>query len=407
MDSPLPRLRPIETFPVAVDGHQLVCLRDPHHYAAESIVVPPQALFVLGLLDGRHSALDVQEAFARRYGTALDSADLRELVDLLDRYHFLDTARFASRRAAVEAAYHDAPLRPAAHAGASYPAEAAACRTHLERFFEGLPPPPPTQGRLRGLIAPHIDLRVGGTAYGHAYRALAANADAWRFVILGTSHCGGETLFTATRKHFATPLGPVATDTGFLRRLASRVPEDLYRDELLHRTEHSVEFQVVMLQHVLGAHGNLRIVPLLVTSFHEMILRHREPASDPRVAGFLQALRETMREDDIPTVIIAGVDFAHVGEKFGDPQGLAPELVAGTEQKDHRLIAALEASDPGRFFEEVAADGDRTRICGFAPMYTLLALMDGVPGRLLHYARTRDQATRSSVSFASLAFGLG
>jgi hypothetical protein len=62
-------------------------------------------------------------------------------------------------------------------------------------------------------------------------------------------------------------------------------------------------------------------------------------------------------------------------------------------------------------FNEIATDGDRTRICGFAPMYTLLALLDGREdhspgGRLLYYDRTRDEATRSSVSYASLAYGL-
>jgi hypothetical protein len=51
------------------------------------------------------------------------------------------------------------------------------------------------------------------------------------------------------------------------------------------------------------------------------------------------------------------------------------------------------------------ADADRTRICGFAPMYAFLRLVDA-SGRLLHYDRTRDEATRSSVSYASMAFGL-
>lgn len=224
------------------------------------------------------------------------------------------------------------------------------------------------------------------------------------FVILGTSHCAGTTLFAATRKDFATPLGTVATDRAFLDRLRPRLTHDLYADELLHRSEHAIEFQVVMLQHVVGRRRPFSVVPILVTSFHEMIVHGRAPADDPRIAEFVAALRATISEDDRPTVLIAGVDFAHVGEKFGDPGGLTPALLAATEAKDRRLIAALEAADPATFFAETAADGDRTRICGFAPMYTLLALLDGVRGRLLHYDRTRDEATRSSVSYASLAY---
>ena len=52
------------------------------------------------------------------------------------------------------------------------------------------------------------------------------------------------------------------------------------------------------------------------------------------------------------------------------------------------------------------ADGDRTRICGFSAMYTFLSALAGTHGALLHYDRTRDEATRSSVSYASLAYGL-
>jgi len=406
MESPLPRIRPIEAFPVEVDARRLVCLRDPLQYATDSILVSPEAFFIVTLLDGRHAIVDIQEAFARRFGTILRADEIHALIDALDHRHFLDSPRFGARRTEVDDAFRAAAVRPAAHAGASYPASGAACRAHLASFFTGVPSPIAARGRLRGLIAPHIDLRVGGRAYGHAYQVVADAADARRFVILGTSHCGGESLFAATRKDFATPLGPVTTDRGFLDRLAARTPEDLYGDELLHRTEHAIEFQVVMLQHVLGGRRPFSVVPILVTSFHEMVRRGRAPADDARVAGFVAALRATLAEDDVPTVLVAGVDFAHVGEKFGDPEGLAAEFLAAVEAKDRRLIAALEAADPHAFFAEIAADGDRTRICGFSPMYTLLALLEGPPGRLLCYDRARDEATRSSVSYASLAYGL-
>ena len=48
----LPKLRAIEAFPVVVDGRQLICLRDPLQYAAESLVVAYPAFFILTLLDG-------------------------------------------------------------------------------------------------------------------------------------------------------------------------------------------------------------------------------------------------------------------------------------------------------------------------------------------------------------------
>jgi AmmeMemoRadiSam system protein B len=402
MDRALPRLRALEAFPVEVDGRKLVCVHDPLGYAADSIVVAYPTFFLLTLLDGQRSMVDLQQAFAERFGSVLASEELRDLLATLDGHHYLDSPRFAARRAEIAAAFHAASVRPAAHAGRSYPDEPTALRAHLDGFFRGLPALP-ALGRVAGIVAPHIDLRVGGRAYGHAYAALAAS-EAERFVILGTAHYPGSTFFAATRKDFATPLGTVATDRELLDRVARRTAGDLYADELLHRTEHAVEFQVVMLQHALGGRRPFTVVPLLVTSFHAMIARGQSPHDDARVAEFLGALREALREDGRRTVVIAAVDFAHVGEKFGDHEGLAPALLAAAEAKDRRLIAALEAGDGEAFFRIVAEDGDRTRVCGLSAMYAFLAVVAGARGRLLHYERTHDDATRSSVSYASLAF---
>lgn len=407
MDTPLPKLRSIEAFPVDVETKPLVCLRDPMRYAATPLLVPYPAFFILTLLDGRHSASDVQQAFTRQYGTSLDGGELDQLLTTLDEHHFLDSARFAARRRAVDADFHTAPVRAAAHAGTSYPDDAVALRTHLDAFSAGLPTATPT-GRLAGLVAPHIDLRVGGRAYGHAYAAVAA-APAARYVILGTSHAAGDTRFAATRKDFATPLGTVMTDRAFLDRLAARLAGDpradgLYADEVLHRTEHAVEFQAVMLQHALGAQTPFTIVPILVTSFHDLIARATPPRDDPRVAAFLEALRATLTDDDVPTVIVAAVDFAHVGAKFGDHEGLTPELLATTAAKDRQLMAALEHGDPRAFLAALAADADRTRICGAAPLLVFLELLRGVSGRVLCHEESRDERTRSAVTYASLAF---
>src|SRR4051794_35144563 len=190
MDLPLPRLRPAEAFPVDVDGRRFVCLRDPLRYAADPLLIPVPAYFILTLLDGRHTVVDVQEEFAKRFGSIVDAADVRAIVEMLETHHYLESPRFAARRREIDDAYHAAPLRPAAHADASYPADPAALRKHLDGFFAGLDSGLP-EAEITAVIAPHIDLRVGGTAYGHAYRAVADGVRASRIVILGTSHCSG------------------------------------------------------------------------------------------------------------------------------------------------------------------------------------------------------------------------
>ncbi len=291
-------------------------------------------------------------------------------------------------------------VRAPAHAGSSYPADPDRLRAHLDGFFTDVPPP--TGAPLAGLVAPHIDLRLGGRAYGHAYARVGA-APAARYVVLGTSHAPGTRRFAATRDHYATPFGVACTDHAFLDRLAARVPVDLYRDRHLHMDEHAIEFQVVMLQHVLADRAST-IVPILVSSFQDLVTRGLGPNDDAEIAAFVHALRATLAEDDVPTVVIAGVDLAHVGAKFGDRQGTTPELLAAMEAKDRRLLAALEDGDATAFWHALAADGDRTRICGAAPLAVFLELMWGRHGRMLCYDRFHDDRTRSCVSWASIAF---
>src|SRR2546425_3658285 len=113
MDSVLPKLRPVEAFPVEVDGQQLICLRDPLQYATESIAVAAPAFFILTLLDGLHGMVDVQAAFAERFGAVVGSGEIRELLATLDRHLYLESDRFTARRAEIGATFRAATVRPA------------------------------------------------------------------------------------------------------------------------------------------------------------------------------------------------------------------------------------------------------------------------------------------------------
>ncbi len=404
-----PRIRPVEALPVEVDGKTLIYLRDPAGYASRGVLLQPPAFFVVSLFDGRHSITDIQEKFVRRFGELLLSDTVRQLIAELDTHYYLEGAHFASLERDVRRQFDEAPTRPLAHAGTCYDADPERFRTQIAGFFDppagpGAPGDRGGGAPLRGLIAPHIDLRVGGACYAWAYREVAEQSDAEVFVLLGTSHAGGSHPFIGTRKDFETPLGTVRTDGAFIARLAQAYGGELYRDEILHRNEHSLEFQTLFLQYVLGPVRPFTIVPILVGSFHHMIDARRPPVDDPAIGDFVAALRRTIDAETRPVCLLAGVDFAHVGRKFGDPEGLDPAFLSWVEAEDRALIAPLERVDADGFFGEIAKNGDRRRVCGFAPMYTLLATLGGGRGRLLRYDRSDDPQTHSAVSFASLAF---
>jgi AmmeMemoRadiSam system protein B len=395
--------------PIEEAGRTRIYIRDPLNYAQSPLLLPYPTYFIISHFDGQHSFVDIQEAFSKQFGQVLPREQIQDIAGQLDEYYYLDSPRFAALQNEIHTAFRHSPVREMAHADTCYssqPEEFCTQTTALFHHPEGPGLPTARESSLppvRGLIVPHIDLRVGGTAYAWGYKELAERCDADVFILLGTSHYGAQDLFVATDKDYNTPLGPVKTDREFVRALQRHYDEDLLASEIIHRAEHSLEFQTLFLQYVFGQTREFTIVPILVTSFHHMILTKTPPAETPRVAAFLNALRATVAQWSKKVCFVAGVDFAHVGQKFGDQGPLTPDFLNWVESEDQRLIRALEKIDHADFFAEIAKNGDQRRVCGFAPMYTLLHLVDAKQGKLLKYAYS-ETAPQSAVSFASLAF---
>jgi MEMO1 family protein len=405
-----PKIRAVEAFPVEQQGQTFILLRDPTGIAPEPILIGMGAYFLVAQMDGTNECLDLQAAFARRFGEIIPSEQIQQLIEALDRAYFLDSTRSAERVRVVAEEFAKNPERPAALAGLAYEKDPIQLRLEIAAFFRrpGAPgeiPTPRSDGTaLSGLISPHIDPRRGGAAYAHAYAELLTRERPELVVILGTSHYGlGPQLFTATRKDYATPLGVVRTDHEFVERLAGRYQDgDLFEQELLHRNEHSIEFQALFLAWALGNIG-YQVVPILIGSFHEMVLSGETPAYDPRVGGFLEALRAELEAESRRVLIIAGVDFAHVGKKFGDSFSADEKIAEWVKREDLALIENIKRGDPDGFFADVARDRDARKICGLSPMYMQLELLRDHPARLLMHDIAMESQTESAVSFASLA----
>jgi MEMO1 family protein len=404
-----PRLRMLDAFPVEQDGQRMIALRDPAGFTDQVAVFPLPLLDLVSLFDGEHSVTEIQDILRSRHGEAPTAEQIGRLIESLDEAGFLESERFQARRRSVEEGFRQSPVRPAVHAGSAYAGEADALTAQIEGFFthpEGpgaphrLAPegPAPT---LRGLIAPHIDFHRGGPVYAWAYRALIERADADLFVILGTCHSGMADPFAVTLKPYDTPLGAVPTDLPFYEALARRYGADLLSSEHAHRSEHSIEFQVVMLRHVLGARP-FSIVPVLASYLHEAVWTRGDAEQDPRVPRFIDALLETMATSRRKVCVIAGVDLAHVGPRFGDPEPNTREFLAGVEAADRSMLEAVTAGDPTAFFASVLHDSDRRRICGLSPIYTFLRALPGATGRLARYTQWPDP--QGAVSFCAATF---
>src|SRR5262245_19896044 len=319
----LPALRYVDAFPVEHQGQQYICLRDPEGVIEGQVMLTHAAFFIACQLDGRNDIVDIQYAFAKQFGGRILLADdIHRIVMYLDENGFLQTARFAELQQCIVDEFTQSSVRPAYLAGRSYPGEPDQLRAFLDNFFvrDGGPGEWRSTARrqtapVRCLIAPHIDFHRGGHSYAHGYWHFYQQGQPTTVFILGVAHSSPPVPFLLTKKHFATPFGVLETDQEIVRRLESVCTWDPYEHEMMHSTEHSIEFKPVMLLYWYGT--ALRFSPILYASFAAH-LELSPLAPMPEVETFLDVCRDLFDAAPGHVSVIAGAALAHVGQRFGN-----------------------------------------------------------------------------------------
>ncbi|MDB4996597.1 MAG: putative phosphomevalonate decarboxylase [Myxococcaceae bacterium] len=413
-----PQLRAVETIVVPDPQHgKLLVLRDTQGVATGHARIPPALIPIVARFDGQHTCEEIAREASAELGEEVNVELVTRIADQLDEGLFLHGPTFRRARADVERQFADAEVRAATHAGGAYHADPAALREYLDKSCldraKAKSRAHVTKSKaqpLSGLIAPHIDPWRGAVGYGHAYAALAARLPpaADTFVLLGTSHAPMKQPFALCKKTFATPLGDVEPDRDGLDLLAKSATFDPYADQFNHKREHSLEFQAVFLKHLLdsapsGARGKARIVPILA-GLGEHQAMGTDPSRDGAVMKFLDALRDFVASRPGRVVVIAGADLAHVGPRFGDDKPLAQRQRDALEENDRTSLDHATSGDAGAFWKDVAKDLATRRVCGLAPIYSLLRALPGCKGELLHYEQTIDDEDGSIVSHAGVGF---
>jgi MEMO1 family protein len=389
-----PRLIPLEPRPVELqDGTEGVALRDPHGILEGVAFVTPAAYWILAHFDGRRTGQQVRDALEQA-GLRVALADVERVAAQAAEAGLVEGPVHDARRAAALAAFRAAPRAPAC-AGSSYPADPAALSAQLARFYLD-PQGPGRRDRasragdgVRLLVAPHIDFGRGGPVYAHAYGALEG-CDADLFVVFGTAHASPHRLFTLTRQDYATPLGAVETDRAVIDALAAALGDDeLFGDELVHRGEHSCEFQMVWLRWLFPDRP-LRAVPVLCSSISHL----RDPGRE--TSRFLAALSHATAGRKV--CYVAGADLAHVGPMYGDERAPTRDELGAFERQDRATLACLAGGDAGAFHGDAIVGDERRRLCGIAPIYAAMRA-SGRGARLLRYGQWTDGT--DMVSFAA------
>ena len=376
-------------------------IRDPHRYSDATLIVPPALVSSLGCFDGTKSDVDLREALALSTGriTVSDIAD--DLIRTLREAGMLDDDVYARLRSDRHRQFAEASHRLAVHAGGGYPEEPHELGRMLDGYLAtgGSPAREP----LIGIAAPHVSPQGGADCYGAAYAALAPEIGDRTFVILGTSHYGEVNRFGLTRKTFVTPLGAAETDTAFVSTLARQGGDGAKVEDYCHAVEHSIEFQVLFLQHLYGP--RVRILPILCGPLSTGE-RDARPERSDAVARFLGALGELAAREGPRLFWVLGIDMAHVGRRYGDryPATAYEGPLDVVAERDRRRIDRIDAGDADGFWDLVHENRhDDLKWCGSSPLYTFLRAVPGARGRLLRYDQWNIDA-QSVVSFAAMAF---
>jgi AmmeMemoRadiSam system protein B len=423
-----PALRAVESIVVPDKEHgRVLVLRDTQGVTDAHAVIPPALAAVVTQFAGRLTCEEIASEVSAEFGVELPVEIVIRLAEELERGLFLEGSAFLEARARVEQEFAEARVRVASHAGGAYHGERRALERYIDEACLGKatatrsasaasnggdadhrpPPNDGNHGRMVALVAPHIDPWRGAVGYGHAYGALAAAlpAEADTFVLLGTSHAPMREPFALCRKAFATPLGDVEADEASVDALAAQADGfDPYADQFNHKREHSLEFQVVFLKHLLGDRA-IRIVPVLAgLGAHQV--SGEDPARSEPIVRFLAGVRSLVASRPGRVVVVAGADLAHVGPRFGDARPYDQRKRDHLERTDRTSLDRAASLDATGFWAHVSGDLDERRVCGLAPIWSLLWALGSTParGRVLHYEQTVDAEDGSIVSHGAVGF---
>lgn len=286
----------------------------------------------------------------------------------------------------------NAKVRPAAVAGAFYPADPAALQLELDDLLGGIERFEPRFSFPKVLVVPHAGYIYSGTVAAAAYdELLAARGVVKRVVLLGPVHrVAVKGLALPAAEAFDTPLGRVPLDRTALREVSGL--KQVVASAPVHAQEHSLEVQLPFLQKMLGAFS---LVPFAVGD-----------ASTAEVAEVIERLWGGPE-----TLIVLSTDLSHYhgyddasridGGTLKKIAGFATDIsheqacsatalnallaVARRRKLCIRLLSACNSGDTA---------GGRGRVVGYAAF----ALEEGAPVGAAEAGRTLVGIARASIA---------
>jgi AmmeMemoRadiSam system protein B/AmmeMemoRadiSam system protein A len=269
----------------------------------------------------------------------------------------------------VHAAGGPQKVRPAAVAGAFYPADPKELSAMIDAMLAKAAGPAITDPILAA-VAPHAGYQYSGPVAAYTYAALKGRKYSRVVVIAPTHYVAFDFTSVYDGDAYTTPLGTIPVDKAFAKKLA-KMDSTMQLSGRGHDItsaggEHSIEVQLPWLQKALG---NFELVPIVMGD---------QSYESSRALGL--ALAKLIKADkDGSTLVLASSDLSHY-----HPYNEAVTI-------DHKTLSALAAWDyfsMSRNFEQRIWEA-----CGGAPIVAAMVYAERVgatQARVLKYANSGD-----------------
>jgi AmmeMemoRadiSam system protein B len=399
--------RGVEILPAKDKERELILLKDNEGITNQVLVMPVETITLIQFFDGQNSIKDIQNQILKLTNHLVSEYEIIEFVKQLEQANFLENEKVNEIRKKLYEEFKNSSVRKAIHKGLSYPENILELSSFMSKFLKIEEIKFPTQ-TIIGAISPHIDLIRGGSVYAKTYSELQKSVIPDIVIAFGVSHKGGVSPFIFTKKEYETPYGNIQVDNDLYMRFKEVLWYEPDEEEFFHKDEHSLEFQALWLKYI-WRDKTPKWLPILVTDF-ERFCEKNPPSKIEYIEKFFSSAEIILKEllnQNKKVLILAGVDFSHVGPRFGDDIEITPEIKKTIEEYDKKILNLALELKADEFFLSVVETENETNICGLSATYSALRFIKSInqnaKGKLLDYSQA-DDPFGGFVSFASMVF---
>jgi predicted class III extradiol MEMO1 family dioxygenase len=400
-------------------------LADARQISDKVVFLLPAVQVILPLMDGTRTL----DTIVAEVGRGLTRPALDHIVAQLDDACLIEGPRFEALHAKARADFDSHPTLPPAASGqfadivasqalgqnATPEQKAEAGPGKVKELFDGwmnqalqgaqnIPTALP-----KAIIVPHIDYGRGWPNYASVYGRLRGLPRPDRVVILGTNHFGTSTGVAGCDKGYESPLGVCPVDETLVKSLRSKLGDKLFENRFDHENEHSIELQIMWVQHVFGKDASGTYPKVFGALVHDPTVNNGESYDGNGIGlqAFVDALKGSLAGLPGTTLVVSSADLSHVGPGFGDQVQLAGEEDAAKAARDkvlehdREMIGLIAANKPHELVSSMAWQQNPTRWCSIGNIVATLLTVDPTKVDVLNYVAAMDQQGMTLVSSAA------